>query len=217
MEGTGISIVPKGGDAVHGPDSPTDRVVVIAYQHGNFGRVHLGHPSRGKNGCAAVLPIVELRNGKVGHILRSGYQQPGRKIWWGQGTIPLESMSKHRIMPVGQAVSQGERVGCIRMAHVERFKNDQAQAALERSLEILRPLDEPRVLVEPVTFLGIVMALKGSSSGALELFGEGIEIAEQIGDRWFRALCLTEHIDISTLMGHPENAYERYQSAMASC
>ncbi len=39
-----------------------------------------------------------------------------------------------------------------RLAH-----NEQAQAMLERSLEILRPLNEPRALVESLAYLGIIM------------------------------------------------------------
>ena len=41
-------------------------------------------------------------------------------------------------------------------------QQEQAQAMFERSLEILRPLDEPRVLVETITFLGLVMEFTGN-------------------------------------------------------
>ena len=75
-----------------------------------------------------------------------------------------------------------------RLAHYE-----QAQAMLERSLEILRPLNEPRVLVESITFLGMVMEVTGNYARALELYSEGLEIATAIGDRWYAALCLTCH------------------------
>src|SRR5512136_1467349 len=70
---------------------------------------------------------------------------------------------------------------------------EQAQAMLERSLEILRPLNEPRVLVETTTFLGMVMELTGNYARALELYSEGLDIATAIGDRWFKAVCLTLH------------------------
>jgi tetratricopeptide (TPR) repeat protein len=94
-------------------------------------------------------------------------------------------------------------------------QNDRALELLERSLAILRPLDEPRVLVEAVTFLGIAMAFTGNYARSLELFGEGLEIAMQTGDRWFAALCLTEQISMPVLMGKSENSYERYQSVLA--
>jgi len=94
-------------------------------------------------------------------------------------------------------------------------KNEQAHAVLERSLEILRPVDEPRVLVESLTFMGIVMAMKGNYPSAVKLFNEGLELATQIGDRWFATLCLTEKINVSVLTGNAENAFERFQFAMA--
>jgi len=86
---------------------------------------------------------------------------------------------------------------------------------LERSLQILRPLNEPRVLVEAITFLGVVMILTGNYARALELFGEGLETATAIGDRWFAALCLTEQVSTSMMMGQSENTHERLQSAIA--
>ena len=89
---------------------------------------------------------------------------------------------------------------------------------LERSLEILRPLNEPRVLVESITFLGVVMELTGNYDRALELYTEGLEITNAIGDRWFAALCLTcltELVGI-TQTNKPEIMHERSQSAVSA-
>jgi len=70
-------------------------------------------------------------------------------------------------------------------------------------------------MVEAVTFLGIVMTLQGKQPRALELFSEGLEIADKIGDRWFAALCLTEQIGIDMMMGKSGNAYEQLQLVVA--
>jgi tetratricopeptide (TPR) repeat protein len=89
---------------------------------------------------------------------------------------------------------------------------------LERSLEILRPLNEPRVVVESITFLGQVMEVTGNYSRALELYSEGLEIATAIGDRWYTALsltCLNGLLAITHVMVKPENTHERLQSAVA--
>jgi predicted ATPase/DNA-binding XRE family transcriptional regulator len=94
-------------------------------------------------------------------------------------------------------------------------RHEEAQVMLERSLKILRPLNEPRVLVESITFLGVVMVLTGNYARALELLSEGLEIATAIGDRWFAALCLNQQASITLRMAKPENAYERLQSAVA--
>jgi predicted ATPase/transcriptional regulator with XRE-family HTH domain len=92
---------------------------------------------------------------------------------------------------------------------------EQAQAMLERSLEILRPLHEPRVVVEPLTFLGTVMILTGNYARAIELLGEGLEKATEVGDRWFAAMCLSQQVYAAILIGKYENAHERMQSAVA--
>jgi predicted ATPase/DNA-binding SARP family transcriptional activator len=94
----------------------------------------------------------------------------------------------------------------------------QAQAMLERSLEVLRPLDEGRVLVESVYFLGQVMEVTGNYERALELYSEGLDIATAIGDRWYRALCLTNLnglVAITRTGARREVAHERLQSAVA--
>ena len=89
---------------------------------------------------------------------------------------------------------------------------------LERSLEILRPLNEPRVLVESISYLGLVMEVTGNYARALELYSEGLEIATAIGDRWFTALCLiclNGLLAITHVKDKPENTHERLQSAVA--
>jgi len=94
----------------------------------------------------------------------------------------------------------------------------QAQGMLERSLEILRPVNEPRVLVEAITYLGRVMEMTGNYPRALELYSEGLEVATAIDDRWFKAVCFTLHtalvgIDHNTVK--PEITHERLKSVVA--
>jgi tetratricopeptide (TPR) repeat protein len=89
---------------------------------------------------------------------------------------------------------------------------------LERSLEILRPLNEPHVLVESITYLGRVMEMTGNYARALELYSEGLEMATAIGDRWFKAVCRTLHtalVGITHSMVEPEITHERLQSVVA--
>jgi len=95
---------------------------------------------------------------------------------------------------------------------------EQAQRMLERSLEILRPLDEPHVLVEPITYLGRVMEMTGNYAKALELYSEGLEMATAIGDRWFKAVCLTLHtalVGTTDSVVKPEITHARLQSIVA--
>ncbi|HEU5103702.1 MAG TPA: tetratricopeptide repeat protein, partial [Roseiflexaceae bacterium] len=97
-------------------------------------------------------------------------------------------------------------------------QQEQAQATLERSLDILRPLDEPRVLVETITFLGLVMEFSGNYPRASEFYTEGLEVATAVGDRWFAALCrllLAGEGSLRLPTSTPENAHERLQSVVA--
>src|SRR5512136_1685737 len=123
--------------------------------------------------------------------------------------------------------SPPDRTNQVALAHILASRallatrlgqHEQAQAMLERSLEILRPLNEPRVLVEAITFLGIVMEFTGNYSRASELYSEGLEIATAVGDRWFAALCLlclAGEGSFRIPLGKPENAHERMQSVVA--
>lgn len=96
-------------------------------------------------------------------------------------------------------------------------ENEQAQAMLERSLKILRPLTEPRVLVEAITYLGNVMEFVGNYPKAAELYEEGLEIATALGDRWFAALCrfCLAGEGITRSMGSPKNSYEQLESVVS--
>src|SRR5512136_959703 len=123
--------------------------------------------------------------------------------------------------------SPPDRTNQVALAHILASRallasrlgqHEQAQAMLERSLEILRPLNESRVLVESITFLGMVMDMTSNYARALELYSEGLELAKEIGDRWFAALCLTcltGLIGITHIMVKPEITHERMHSAIA--
>lgn len=93
-----------------------------------------------------------------------------------------------------------------------------AQAMLERSMDILRPLNELCVLVESLYYLGLVMEVTGNYSRASELYSQGLEIASTIGDQWFSALCLislNELIAVAPSPVKPEHTHESLQLAVA--
>lgn len=112
----------------------------------------------------------------------------------------------------------GHLLACQGLLSFRLAKHGQAEEILERSLDILRPLNQPRVLVEALTFLGIVEGALGNYAKALVHFAEGQEIASQIGDRWIAALCRISRLDLRGVvqgMMDPLDAYERFQSALA--
>jgi predicted ATPase/transcriptional regulator with XRE-family HTH domain len=100
-----------------------------------------------------------------------------------------------------------------RLAHYE-----QAQAMLERSVAILCPLNEPRVLVHSISYLGNLMEVTGNYARALQLYSEGLEMATAVGDRWYVTLFLTNLnglIASTHVSDKYENAHEGLRSAVA--
>ncbi len=93
-------------------------------------------------------------------------------------------------------------------------QNEEARLMLERSLELLKPLNEPYILVEALTFLGIVKMLMGDLKSALNLFNDGLQVSQEIGDQWFEALCLTEVVGVRLWMGDLDGIHEQFLAAV---
>jgi predicted ATPase/DNA-binding XRE family transcriptional regulator len=124
-------------------------------------------------------------------------------------------------------ISSPDRINQIALAHALASRSvletrlglyERARVGLERSLKILRPLDEPRVLVESITLLGNVMEFTGEYARASELYTDGLEMAITIGDHWFAALCLTCLIPLdggNTMAVTPDDTYQRFQTVVS--
>lgn len=85
---------------------------------------------------------------------------------------------------------------------------------LERCLELLDSSNEPHILVEALTFLGIVKMLMGDLVSALKLFNDGLQVAREIGDQWYAALCLTEAVGVRMWMGDLDGIHEQFAAAV---
>jgi len=135
-----------------------------------------------------------------------------------RAVMALQAANQLSAPDMAEQVALGHLLACQGLLAFRLAQPEQSQALLEDSLEILRPLDEPRVLVETLTFLGFVMGITSNYARALELWSEGLEIARSIGDRWFATLCLISHTDMVGFMqgsAKPEDAHARFQSAVA--
>lgn len=136
----------------------------------------------------------------------------------GRAVDALETMHGKPPSERSEQIALGHLLTARALLATRLGQQGQAQAMLERSLEILRPLDEPRVLVEAITFLGIVMELTGRYPGASKLYREGLELAASVGDRWFAALChlcLAGEGSFREPMANPEFIYREVQSVLA--
>ena len=149
--------------------------------------------------------------------------------WFQEGFDMLDRavtslQTKYSLPPAGlpenraDQVALGHLLACQGLLAFRLARYEQAQALLERSIEIVRPLNEPRVLVESITFLGFVMGMTGQHARSLELYAQGQELATAVGDRWFAALCYLSSIDMAGfVVGSvtPEETHARFQTAVA--
>ena len=145
--------------------------------------------------------------------------------WYQEGIDTLDHAAA--TLETTHVQSAPDRMAQVALGHILASRSllasrlgqyEQALAMLEHSLEILRPLNELRVLVESIYALAEVMELTGDYARALELYSEGLEIATAIGDRWFAALCLTCRIGlvgITQMIVKPEITHERLQSVVS--
>lgn len=127
----------------------------------------------------------------------------------------LEIAHKHLLPDIQHQIELGHLLTVRALFAYLLGQLEPTQAMLEHSLKILRPLNEPRVLIEPLTFLGTVMILIGNYSRAIELLDEGLEKAIAVGDRWFEGMCLSQEVYAGIIVGKYENAHERMHSAVA--
>jgi tetratricopeptide (TPR) repeat protein len=127
-------------------------------------------------------------------------------------------------LEVAYGPSPADRIGQAALGHLltnrallnlRLGQHTEAQAVLERSLETLRPLNDTRLLVEPITFLGVVMSLTGDYARALELVAEAREKALAVGDQVFAATSLSLHANFSRLTGQLGDQHARLQAAVA--
>jgi predicted ATPase/DNA-binding SARP family transcriptional activator len=127
-------------------------------------------------------------------------------------------------LEVAHGPSPSDRTGQVALGHLltnralltyRLGRHAEAQAMLQSSLEILRPLNDARFLVEPITYLGAVMSLTGDYARALDLFAEAREKSLAVGDRVFAATSLSLHAHFSRLIGQSENQHARLQAAVA--
>lgn len=128
-----------------------------------------------------------------------------------------------RVQKVLDAKSSLSKIEQVALAHTlttrslfafRSGQNEEARLMLERCLQILKSLNEPHILVEALTFLGIVKMLTGDLANSLKLFNDGLHVAREIGDQWYAALCLTELVGVRMWMGDLDAIHEQFTAAV---
>jgi predicted ATPase/transcriptional regulator with XRE-family HTH domain len=133
----------------------------------------------------------------------------------GRALDALETAHGHSPADTTNQVALGHLLTTGGLLTYRLGQHERAQAMLERSLAILRPLNDPGLVVEPIAFLGTVMTLTGDYARAEELFEEGREKAVSVGDQWFGAMCLSLQGSVAMYFGQYEVAHEQLQTAVA--
>jgi predicted ATPase/transcriptional regulator with XRE-family HTH domain len=220
-----------------------DEQIAIQARHGNYYLTFFSQADghlRGSAQCETLDELtVEMDNFRVGwdwavlhgefllieQTLRTFAMLYDMRGWLQEGSDALDFAihaleTVHGQLPPGRTelIALGRLLATRSLLASRLGGYEQARAMLERSLEILRPLNEPQVLVEAITFTGMVMEMTGDYDRALEMYSEGLEIAKEIDDRWFAALCFTCQTGLTVFMHRtvePELTYEHFQSAVA--
>ncbi len=228
--------------AEHAAERPDEQAVTQA-RHGRYYLTFFGQADERLRSSAQREALTELTaemgnfrlawEWAVAHCefalieqtMRTFFRLYDTRSWFQEGLDTLDRAVDALEMAHGH--SPPDRTDQVALGHLlgtrswlaYRLANyEQVQRMLERSLEILRPLNEPHVLLESITYLGRVMEVTGNYARALELYSEGLEMATAIGDRWFKAVCLTLHTALVGLthgMVKPEITHERLQSVVA--
>jgi predicted ATPase/transcriptional regulator with XRE-family HTH domain len=125
-----------------------------------------------------------------------------------------DAMEAKSSLSASEQVALAHVLTCRSLFAYRTSQYEEANIMLDHSFDILRPLNEPGILVEALTFLGIISLTAGNLVEALELFKEGLQVATDHGDQWYAALCLTEIVDVNMFLGEVSNDLEQFRSVV---
>ncbi|MGE5264326.1 MAG: ATP-binding protein, partial [Acidobacteriota bacterium] len=166
--------------------------------------------------------VTQCEFGLIEQTLRAFAMLYETRGWYQEGIDTLDRAID--ALQAAHGPSPADRTGQAALGHLltnralltyRLGRHEETQAMLERSLGILTPLNDARLIVEPITYLGSVMSLKGDYARALDLFADAREKALAVGDRIFAATSLSLHAHYSRLIGKPGNQHGRLQAAVA--
>lgn len=154
----------------------------------------------------------------LGQALRSFGWLCDMRGWLGEGieqtelivqTLRAKSEGEVRQTALGLALTQQG------MLYFRLGQYDRALSLLGESLEILRPLDKPALLLDALIISGIVMYLTGEIEWAQQFLDEGVACAREAGDLWSEALGIFNQGYLASLQGRYAAAYEQMRNGLA--
>jgi predicted ATPase/DNA-binding SARP family transcriptional activator len=166
--------------------------------------------------------VTQSEFGLIEQALRAFAMLYETRGWYQEGIDTLDRAID--ALEAAHGPSPADRTGRAALGHLltnralltyRLGRHEETQATLECSLRILTPLNDARLIVEPITYLGSVISLAGDYARALDLFADAREKALAVGDRVFAATSLSLHAHYSRLIGKPGNQHGRLQAAVA--
>ncbi len=109
-------------------------------------------------------------------------------------------------LPPIQEQVLGKALGQQGLLYFRKGQFSRARAGLEKSLQLLRPLGNPALLVDTLIYLGVIKHLDGEINRSVELINECLQAADQCGDAWFTAYAIYNLGYIDSLQGHYSEA-----------
>lgn len=110
---------------------------------------------------------------------------------------------------LGQALAQ-QGLLLFRQGHFDR-----ALALLDEGLTVLRPFDDPALLLDTLLFSGIILFLNGEMDASQSRLAECLARARAAGAPWFEAYALHNLGYIAGLQGQDERGYEQMLAGIA--
>ncbi|MFN8491281.1 MAG: helix-turn-helix domain-containing protein [Caldilineaceae bacterium] len=93
--------------------------------------------------------------------------------------------------------------------------NSAAHKQMERSIQLLRALVEPALLIDPLIFHGMVLFLLGSAEAGYRELSEGLAYAQEAQEDWFVAMALLNRGYLASFAGATTEIYGQMQLALA--
>jgi tetratricopeptide (TPR) repeat protein len=93
--------------------------------------------------------------------------------------------------------------------------NERAHSQMERSLRLLRSLNDPGLLIDPLIFHGVVAYVMGQPGQAAAELTEGLALAQAAQADWFTALALLNRGYLASYAGATPAIYAEMQEALA--
>ena len=109
-------------------------------------------------------------------------------------------------LPLIQEQVLGKTLGQQSLLYFRKGQFSRARKGLEKSLQLLRPLDNPALLVDTLIYLGVIKHLDGEINNSVALVTECLEAAHLSGDEWFAAYAIYNLGYIDSLQGHYSEA-----------